>query len=71
MDLESEVWIYNERLGAQPVKGRLIRVSELGYYELAIRQKDGAFQAYLPVGSTVLVSAKPIPEVESIVVERY
>ena len=71
MDLETPVWVYNDRLGAKPAKGRLIRVSEQGFYEVALEIEQGVFQAYLPIGTTVLLARNAIAETESIAFERY
>jgi len=71
MELETAVLVYNEKLGAKPVRGKLIRISEEGYYEVALEVNQRVYQALLPVGNTVLVAADPIPEVEAIPFERY
>jgi len=71
MDLETQVLVYNEKLGAKPVRGKLIRVSEHGYYELSLEVNQKLYQAYLPIAGTVLLSAEPIPETESIAYQKY
>lgn len=71
MDPQSHVRVYNEALGVKGAKGKLLQIHGAGYYEIALEVKDRFYQALLPVNSTVLLSAEPIVETESIPVERY
>jgi hypothetical protein len=52
-------------------RGRLIRVHEGGFYEVALEVKERYYQALLPISGTVILAAEPIPETEQIPIERY
>jgi len=71
MDAGTAIRVYNDALGVKGAKGRLLHVKDEGYYEVTLEVKERMFQAYLPVGSTVILAAEPNPETESIPVERY
>jgi hypothetical protein len=71
MEAGAAVRVYNDALGVKGAKGRLLHVKEEGYYEITLEVKDRMYQAYLPVSSTVILAAEPIPETESIPIERF
>ena len=71
MDEQSHVRVYNEALGVKGAKGKLLQIHSDGYYEIALEVKERFYQALVPISSTVLLSAEPIVETESIVVDRY
>lgn len=71
MDVETAIRVYNDSLGVKGAKGRLMRICEDGYYEVALEVKERYYQALLPIGSTVILAAEPIPEVQAIPFERY
>ena len=67
---EAAIKIYNETLGAKGAKGRLIRVSSEGFFEVTIESGGRNFTALLPIGSTVILAAEAESEVATIEVER-
>ncbi|HXV59815.1 MAG TPA: hypothetical protein VEK15_03910 [Vicinamibacteria bacterium] len=71
MDLQSQIRVYNEALGVKGAKGKLLQIHATGYYEIALEVKERYFQALVPINSTVLLSAEPVVETETIPVERY
>lgn len=71
MDVDTPVLVYNDKLGAKPVRGKLLRISEHGYYELSLEVNQRLYQAYLPVSNTVILAAEPNPESETISIQRY
>jgi hypothetical protein len=71
MELQTEVRVYNETLGVKGAKGRLIQISEAGYYEVALVMKERFHEVLLPISGTVILSAAPIPETEKIAIERF
>jgi hypothetical protein len=71
MELQTEVRVYNETLGVKGAKGRLIQIHQAGYYEVALVMKERLHEVLLPISGTVILSAAPIPETESIDVERF
>ena len=71
MDLQSHVRVYNEALGVKGAKGKLLQIHAEGYYEVALEVKERLYEALLPINGTVLLSAEPIVETESIPVERF
>jgi hypothetical protein len=71
MELQTEVRVYNEVLGVKGAKGRLMQIHEAGYYEVALVMKERYHEVLLPITSTVILNAQPMPEVERIDVERF
>ena len=59
-----------EIIKAKSAKGKLVRVAEEGYYEVRLTLNGKQHTAYLPVNTTVVVSALPEGEFASIAVER-
>jgi hypothetical protein len=70
IEREAAIKIYNETLGAKGAKGRLIRVSSEGFFEVTIESGGRNFTALLPISSTVILAAEAESEVATIEVER-
>jgi hypothetical protein len=71
MEPQSQVKIWNEALGLKGNRGRLLQIHPGGYYELALEVNQKFHRALLPIPTTVLLSAEPLVETESIAVDRY
>lgn len=71
---EAPIRIYSEilanTLGAKVAKGRLVRVTAEGFYEVLLESSGKNFTSLLPVATTVIVAAEPDEEVGRIEVER-
>lgn len=67
---EAAIKIYNETLGAKGARGRLVRVSDEGFYEVLVESGGRFYTSLLPVASTVILAADPEEEVAAIEVER-
>ena len=50
--------------------GRLVRISDEGYYEVTLTLQNGSYTALLPISSTVIIATQPESAVASIEVER-
>lgn len=70
IEREAAIKIYNETLGAKGAKGRLVRVTTEGFYEVLLESGGRMFTSLLPVQNTVILAADPEEEVASIEVER-
>ncbi|HEY6546561.1 MAG TPA: hypothetical protein VI589_01595 [Vicinamibacteria bacterium] len=70
IEREAAIKVYNETLGAKGARGKLVRVSEHGYYEVLIESTGRFFTALLPVAGTVILAAEPEEAVSTIEVER-
>ena len=70
IEREAAIKIYNETLGAKGAKGRLVRVSEHGYYEVLVESAGRYYTALLPVAWTVILAGDPEEAVSTIEVER-
>ena len=70
IEKEAPIKIYNETLGAKGAKGRLVRVSSEGYYEVIIESGGRDFTSLLPIASTVILAAEPEEQVATLEVER-
>lgn len=74
IEREAPIRIYSEilanTLGAKMAKGRLVRVSDEGFYEVLLEASGKNYTTLLPVASTVIMSAEPEEEVGKIEVER-
>ncbi|MCU0240872.1 MAG: hypothetical protein MUF51_00455 [Vicinamibacteria bacterium] len=70
IEREASIRIYNEGLGAKGIKGRLVRVTEEGFYEVTIESNGHNFTTLLPIANTVIVAAEPELEVAALEVER-
>jgi hypothetical protein len=70
IEREAAIKIYNETLGAKGAKGRLVRVSEHGYYEVLVESAGRFYTALLPVAATVILAGDPEEVVTAIEVER-
>lgn len=71
MELPAEVLIHNQQLGMKGGPGKLIAVSEHGYYEVNCPFGDKVHRVLLPIGSTALIAreAEP-PPIEGVEIER-
>ncbi len=71
---EAAIFIANDAMAeiikAKSAKGKLVRVAEEGYYEVRLTLNGKQHTAYLPITTTVVVSAVPEGEFASIAVER-
>jgi hypothetical protein len=71
---EAAIFIANDAMAeiikAKSAKGKLVRVAEEGYYEVRLTLNGKQHTAYLPIHTTVVVSALPEGEFASIAVER-
>lgn len=56
--------------GAKAANGRLVRVSQDGYYEVTLSLQGGSYTTLLPIASTVIIATSPESAVPSIEVER-
>lgn len=74
IEREAPIRIYSEilanTLGAKMAKGRLVRVSDDGYYEVLLEASGRNYTTLLPIASTVIMAADPEEEVGRIEVER-
>jgi hypothetical protein len=74
IERESAVRIYSEilatTLGAKMAKGRLVRVSNEGYYEVLLDVSGKQHTCLLPIQSTILLAAEAEEEIPSLEVER-
>ena len=71
MDAGTPIRVYNDALGVKGAKGRLLHVKSEGFFEVSLEVKERMYQAYLPISSTVLLAAEPVPETDSIEIERW
>ena len=56
--------------GTKAANGRLVRISQDGYYEVILTLQGGNYTTLLPVAATAIIATKPEPEVPPIEVER-
>ncbi|OFV87841.1 MAG: hypothetical protein A2V74_00815 [Acidobacteria bacterium RBG_16_70_10] len=74
IEREAPVRIYSEilasLLGAKVANGKLVRVAPEGFFEVTLAAQGGNYTTLLPVASTVIMAAKPEPEVAALEVER-
>jgi hypothetical protein len=70
IEREAVIKVYNEALGAKGAKGRLVRVSSEGYYEVMLESGGKNYTTLLPVASTVILAAEPEEEFPPLEVER-
>jgi hypothetical protein len=63
IEREAPIKIYSEVLGAKGAKGRLVRVSDEGFYEVLLEVQGREYTTLLPVASTVILAAEPEMEV--------
>ena len=66
IEKEAPVKVYNETLGAKGAKGRLVRVTSEGFYEVALEISGRNFTTLLPIASTVVLAAEPEPEIAAL-----
>lgn len=71
MELPSEVLIHNSQLGMKGAAGKLIAISDVGYYEVNCAFGEKIHRVLLPIRSTVLIAREPEPPpVENLEIER-
>jgi len=74
IEREANIRIYSETLanllGAKVANGKLVRVAKDGFYEVTLATQGGSYTTLLPIASTVIMAARPEPEVQQIEVER-
>jgi hypothetical protein len=80
IERETQVWIASEALGyilspqnpaaARRFNGRLVRVSDDGFYEVTVDLQGKNYTALLPIATTAIMSTNPESEVPAIEVER-
>lgn len=70
IEREGAIRIYNEALGAKGTKGKLVRVTPEGFFEVTMEVQGKNYTALLPVASTVVLAFDPEEEVQAIEVER-
>jgi hypothetical protein len=70
IEREAIVKVYNETLGAKGVKGKLVRVSDDGFYEITLEIGGKNYTSLLPISSTVILAGEPQEELPGIQVER-
>jgi hypothetical protein len=63
IEREAPIKIYNEALGAKGAKGRLIRVTPEGFYEVLLEVQGKNYTTLLPVATTVILAAEAEVEV--------
>lgn len=56
MELPTEVLIHNSQLGMKGAPGKLIALSERGYYEINCAFGDKVHRVLLPIHATVLIA---------------
>ena len=80
IERETQVWIASEALGyilspqnpaaARRFNGRLVRISDAGYYEVMVDLQGKNYTALLPIAPTEIMATNPESEVATIEVER-
>ena len=74
IEREAPVRIYSEilanTLGAKVAKGRLVRVTDEGFYEVLLEASGRNYTTLLPIGSTVIMAVEAEEEVQTLEVER-
>jgi hypothetical protein len=70
IEREAAIKIYSEILGAKGAKGRLVRVSDEGFYEVTLESSGRDYTCLLPISSTVILAAEPEEQVATFEVER-
>ena len=59
MEVPAEVLIHNETLGLKGNAGRLLTISEHGFYEVNAKFGDRLHRVLLPISRTVLIAKQP------------
>ena len=75
IEREATVKISSELLanllgGAKGANGRLVRVSDEGFYEVILTLQGGSYTTLLPIASTVIIATTAESKVATIEVER-
>jgi hypothetical protein len=74
IEREAPIRIYSEilatQLGAKVAKGRLVRVTDEGFYEVLLEASGKNYTTLLPIPSTVIMAVEAEEEVATLEVER-
>ena len=75
IEREATVKISSELLahllgGVKAASGRLVRISDDGYYEVILTLQGGSYTTLLPIACTVIIATQPESSVPPIEVER-
>ena len=74
IEREAPVRIYSEilanTLGAKVAKGRLVRVTDEGFYEVLLEASGRNYTTLLPIASTVIMAVEAEVEIPALEVER-
>ncbi len=70
MEVPNEVLVHNQLMGLKGNAGRLLGISEQGYYEINLTFGSNVHRVLLPIAGTVLIAreAEP-PLVEGVEIE--
>lgn len=70
MEVPSEVLVHNQLVGLKGNAGRLLGISDQGYYELNLSFGSNVHRVLLPIAGTALIAqeAEP-PSVEGVEIE--
>ncbi len=58
METPAEVMVHCDLMGLKGARGRLLQISESGYYEVNLSFGDRVHRTLLPVGRTVIIGAE-------------
>ncbi|MEO8362660.1 MAG: hypothetical protein ABI672_21730 [Vicinamibacteria bacterium] len=74
IDPEAAIFIANDAMAeiikAKSAKGKMVRISEQGFYEVRLTLNGKSHTAFMPISTTVLVAAVADDEFASIPIER-
>lgn len=74
IESEAAIFVANDAMAeiikAKSAKGKLVRISSEGFYEVRLSLNGKNHTAFLPIASTVMVAAVPDGEFASIPIER-
>jgi hypothetical protein len=70
IEREAAIRVYNETLGAKGSRGKLVRVSAEGFYEVTLESGGKNYTTLLPIQSTVILAAEAEEEIPTLEVER-
>ena len=74
IEREAPVRIYSEilanTLGAKVAKGKLVRVTSDGFYEVLLEASGKSYTTLLPIPSTVIMVVEAEEEIPTMAVER-
>ena len=74
IESDAAIFIANDAMAeiikAKTAKGKMVRISDEGFYEVRLTLNGKNHTAFLPIASTVVVAAVPDGDFASIPVER-